>query len=477
MIHMARTRSDMFHHHRVAIRRNSDVNIEKWGRSFVVLTILSWSISVVGGLEIGLTVLTLLGFFAAIYGLRKPALGILGIGLLCTLDTVTRGYLLTGGILRWNTFNYWLIIVIALNFSKLFRSEYWPMRILLLFVTVLGLQLLQSSDVDGGTQHLLNVIACLGLVAYFSRVQMTPEIWKWFGLISGLVAAMGAGVFFIKGAATAADTISNPNSFVYFPLTALFSICLAYRHLEGQKRIQFAMLALAMINAGWAFLTTSRSGVGIAVCCLVFLILQMRNLSNYVSVALIALVLGLGSTQFSQFEQNTLSRFDKLFDEDRGLANRTSGRSDLFAGGWEIFLSSPLIGVGTGSFSDKWAEMTAGKNISYRAGRKSDAHSAWIKVLVENGIVGITIFVTFILSILVRGWNRRRLGVQLLGLWVTVVLVLAFVTTEFQTKGVWMLIAGALAVMHGGYPDRAMVSRAAPIRRTGLRNYRKRVNA
>ena len=81
-----------------------------WGRRFVILAILTWAASFVIGFENALTILVLVGFAAAVVGLRSPAIGLLGIGMLATLDALTRVFLLSGGLLRWNTLNYWLLL-------------------------------------------------------------------------------------------------------------------------------------------------------------------------------------------------------------------------------------------------------------------------------------------------------------------------------------------------------------------------------
>jgi O-antigen ligase len=56
------------------------------------------------------------------------------------------------------------------------------------------------------------------------------------------------------------------------------------------------------------------------------------------------------------------ARLTKLFDEDRSLANRTSGRSDLARIGWEIFEDHPL-GIGTGEFIRYAAVFGARENL------------------------------------------------------------------------------------------------------------------
>jgi len=51
------------------------------------------------------TAVTLAGLIALIAGFRRPHLGLIGAGILCTVDALTRNFLLTGDLLRWNSYS------------------------------------------------------------------------------------------------------------------------------------------------------------------------------------------------------------------------------------------------------------------------------------------------------------------------------------------------------------------------------------
>ena len=54
----------------------------------------------------------------------------------------------------------------------------------------------------------------------------------------------------------------------------------------------------------------------------------------------------------------------------------------------------------------------------------------------------------FVLSFAVVGRRTGRRDLQLLGFFVTAALGLAFLSTEFQTKGIWLLAAGATLLLN-----------------------------
>ena len=151
---------------------------------------------------------------------------------------------------------------------------------------------------------------------------------------------------------------------------------------------------------------------------------------------------------FGGLERRSAERLTKLFDSAETLTSRTSGRWDLALGGWHIFLEHPL-GVGTGAFASAWATLRDQRGISAFQGTSKEAHSAWVKILVENGVPGILLFGAFILSFAVLGWKRRSSGLFLPGLLVTFALSVAFVADEFQGKGLWFLAGAVLLLLRG----------------------------
>ena len=143
------------------------------------------------------------------------------------------------------------------------------------------------------------------------------------------------------------------------------------------------------------------------------------------------------------------------------MSSRTSGRSDLALGGWYIFQEHPL-GVGTGGFGDAWSTLNRREGLSdFREGARTAAHSAWIRVLAENGIPGILALFGFVFSFAVIGWRRRSSGAFPLGLLVTFTLAVAFLAHEFQGKGLWFLVAGAMTLLRRIPAD--VERRAAPL--------------
>lgn len=418
--------------------------VDRLGWGYVLLIVVVWAGSLVFGFQTALGLLTGLAFASAILGLRWPVVGLFGITLLCTMDALTRVYLLTGGLLRWNTFNYVLLGVAALHLPFLLRLNDPQTRLMQFFVFLLGIQLVFSADKSEGVQHLLGAVSMFGLLVYFARSAADTHAWSWIGFIGGVTAGAGSLAYFLLRSELGKI---DPNAWSYFPLTALFCICLATTSVAQRRGRQHALALLAMLNFAWLFLSGSRGGLLTGVCCIIYLIVMMRGLSTRVTVIVAATLVSLVlSTQFADLQENTIHRLTKSLDGTYSAADRTSGRADLVLGGWYIFRDHPL-GVGTGGFANAWSRLGMREGLSgFKQGVAFDAHAGWIKTLAENGLPGVVLLVSFVLSFTLSG-QRRGGALLCLGLLITATLSLAFWSTEFQGKGLWLLCAGGIVAI------------------------------
>lgn len=415
-----------------------------WGKRLVILIAAIWCASLAIGFQAALLVLTLVGFAAAIVGLRRPVIGLFGISILCTLDSISRAYLLTGGLFRWNTLNYWLLIVMLFSLPFLLHLHDPQTRLLqgLLLVLIVGLAF--SSDSRTGLQDVFNIATLFGLMAYFARSAGSRDAWYWMAIVTGVLAGMGGAAFYLEREGLPEI---NPNAWSFFPLTALFAVALAFS-VAGGRRGRYPLALLGAVNMVWVFLSGSRGSLLIGVVCLVFILLQLRKSGGALPiVATAVLVAMVVASQFISEESLAVHRLDKLFDSRYSMTGRTSGRSDLALGGWYIFREHPLLGVGTGGFGYSWMNLKTLEGISgFKEAEYAPAHSGWIKILAENGIPGFLILLAFVLSFAAIGWKRRREGLFAVGLLVTVGLSIAFLADEFQQKGLWFLAAAVMTV-------------------------------
>ena len=442
-----------------------------WGPAVAAIIVLAWAVSPVLGFQRSLLILTVIGFAAVIGGLRFPAVGLFGIAMLCVLDAPSRVYLFTGGLLRWNTLNYWLVLMIVLYSPFLVRLRDVHSVALMAFAALLGIEVLISPDFTNGTQNVLSIVSAFGMLIYFVRAGFERRMWFWIAFNTGLVGALGGLMFNMQRVNL---PVINENAWAASPLSAMITIVLGFPAAAELRRGQSTLLALAAVNLMWIFLSGSRGTLAIGAICFLSLMIGMRGMrQRTVAIATAATLALVVLSHFSDLQERTMLRITKLVSTDHSLAgayslgSRTSGRSDLAIGGWYIFQEHPL-GVGTGGFPTAWSNFGRHYGLTYGRGQEKAAHSGWLKTLVENGVPGIVLLIVFIFSFAAVGLRQRSWALWRLGMLTSFVLAAAFISSEFQTKGLWFLAAGAAAFLQSDRMLAAMYGREpAPSDRFG----------
>lgn len=436
-----------------------------WGPLFCLFIVLVWAASFVVGFRVALTVIEVVGLLTTVIGLFKPRLGIVGITILCVIDGPARVYLLTGGLLRWNTMNYWLLLVMLLYVPFLIRLRDRHNVLLAGLLAILFVGLSITNNLTEGVQHILGIIITYGLLVYFVRAGTDKRMWFWISTIAGLIGALGGLSWFFQRLHLPAI---NENAWAMFPCTALFAICLGFPSAVSMKRGQSTLLSLAVVNLMWIFLSGSRGTLLIGVCCMILLLLTIRGLrQRTVAILCGSLIVIAAAAHFSQMQERATFRLFKLFTTDQplsgnySLSSRTSGRSDLAIGGFYIFEEHPM-GAGTGSFKLAWKNLDRHDNKymgDYARGELRAAHSGWVKVLAENGVLGILLLAGWVFSFAFGALKTRKRMLRRLGLLTSLALAAALLSTEFQSKGLWYLAAGATAFLERESVESAMFVR------------------
>lgn len=424
-----------------------------WTQGLLAVTAGAWALAPVGGVELSLWILTVAGFVAVAAGINRPAVCALGLGMLCTLDPVSRLFLMTGGLLRWNTLNYVLVLLAILFARHVIAAATPPVLLLGGLMLLLGFEIVLSAQPELGVQHVLPMVAAFGLLACFVRASGEPRIWRAMALVNGALAGLGGLAFFALQ-----TPLINRNAWGWFPLTALLSIAVASA--AAPRGAGFVLLLLAFVNLTWTFLSASRGDLLVGLVAAASIVLAGRAAGRRLTAATIAGVVALAiGSHFTDLSDRAMARLGML-TADETLRQRTSGRSDLALGGWYIFLDHPL-GVGTGGFPAAWAALSDRTDLSFQRGKQFNAHSGWVKTLAENGVPGVALLLAFVLSFSIpalRGLGRYRW----LGALTTILLATALLTTEFQGKGIWFLVAGTMAITGARRVRRVAATRSRP---------------
>jgi putative inorganic carbon (hco3(-)) transporter len=171
----------------------------------------------------------------------------------------------------------------------------------------------------------------------------------------------------------------------------------------GRELLLGSVACAVLLSA--LFLTYSQTsfaalavGLGLLVC--------LRLGLKGVALAALAAALALAVVALAGGPQR-----DETVDEGRaGLAEVSSGRTDLIQGGLDLFADAPLAGQGSGSFATSYRQ-------EVDKVRKPVSHTEPVTVAAEQGILGLVPYVAILVLatvVLLRPWpatNPARAGV------------------------------------------------------------------
>lgn len=128
-------------------------------------------------------------------------------------------------------------------------------------------------------------------------------------------------------------------------------------------------------------LTASRGGFVVALAGLMVIPLTLGALRRGGRVAVIV---GTVVAAVALLAVVPVGNFERIAETSSEISEgNVSNRSQIWAGGLELYRQSPLVGIGTGSF---------GRAIEPVLGYSIAAHNAFLVVLIESGVVGFVLF-------------------------------------------------------------------------------------
>ena len=163
---------------------------DQLGRAFVALIVGAWMLAPLLGFQRVLLLLTAIGLAATVVGAIRPVIGLYGITMVCLLDAISRVYVFTGGVLRYNTLNYWLLCALVLFAPAVVRTRNIHFRLAMVLLLLLAVELGMSERVSGGMEHVLNGMSVLALTIYFVRAAGRRAAWYWIAVQGGVLGAL-----------------------------------------------------------------------------------------------------------------------------------------------------------------------------------------------------------------------------------------------------------------------------------------------
>jgi hypothetical protein len=216
----------------------------------------------------------------------------------------------------------------------------------------------------------------------------------------------------VRLADRAMGSMGDPNRFAQVLIVLL---PLAFFRFFDEKKKSLKLLAVicAVLILSGILLTYSR-GAFVSICLMVLLMGVLRYIRLYqilLSAVLILLIIAIASPgYFNRMQslvgvQGLFSRA-KTAEADAVILGRTTEMLAAFM----VFLDHPIVGVGPGQYIKFYAlEYQDNPDIAFRRidkGRR--AHSLFLELAAENGILGLGSFMAVVFFVLYQLWKSRR---------------------------------------------------------------------
>jgi putative inorganic carbon (HCO3(-)) transporter len=386
-----------------------------------------------------------------------------------------------------------LIIVVALAWRHLVRTERFSLPSELTAVLILGVALTASAafttDLDASMRQIRDFIGyaltVVAIVALLNRpVWLRRAVWTVvlaggaLAIISVFQAATGAyeddfagfaiarpegaGVFRVGGPL-------DPNFFgQVLVATAILAVYLALTARERAGRgLALAILAVCLAATG---LTGSR-GALVAAAAAFCLLLLLAPIPRGVGAAIAALVVAAGliflpgGLQARVGLPTASSDSPEVATVKQGSEGALRGRKSENLAALQMFRDNPILGVGPGNYSRNYLSYSQWIGLDSRL-EERESHSLYLGTLAETGIVGGCALLA-VLWLALRGawrgrrWLRGRDALLAEGIFVSLVsfLVAGLFLHDAYPRYIWILVGFGLAA--GQLARKAALSRAS----------------
>ena len=286
---------------------------------------------------------------------------------------------------------WWAVIALSAYFLVTIPLVQWPGSVLKfgleLWVKAVVFYFLTVRLVT--TERRLQVFLLVFLLCQAFRVvepvylHVTTGYW-------GSFASM-ANWEFMNRLAGAPHDVVNPNGLAFVVLTV---ICFAHYLWTGNWLGRVAYLGILAVGLYALALTGSRSGM--AGLVVVFGAIWLRS-RHKVILALVAV--GLIAWATPRLSSDLLDRYVSLVDSSAKNAGTAASRVAHVRKGFGVAMRRPLFGHGVGTSREALANF---------AGVDQPAHNLYAEVAIELGLVGLLVFLGFMVVLARDLWGHRR---------------------------------------------------------------------
>jgi len=195
-----------------------------------------------------------------------------------------------------------------------------------------------------------------------------------------------------------------------FVLAALCCIFLLKEASLQKKRLLLGLLALFLVNI--FFVSPSRSGYLALPVAAVFAFINLygyKKIPHILGAATLALALVVLTS--STLQQRIRLGVEEITHYQTSEKVTSMGvRVVFYQNAWELIQDKPVLGYGTSSFKSVYSAHVAPKYQDWRGQPATDPHNQFLFVWVENGLVGLLLFLAYIVTAVRQGAAQQPYG-------------------------------------------------------------------
>ena len=216
----------------------------------------------------------------------------------------------------------------------------------------------------------------------------------------------------VKGATFGIIMTNHTSQSLAFVVAVLCGIFVYKESLSLKiKALVIGLIVLFIVNV--FFVSPSRSGYLALPVATFFILVNLygyKKLPHTLVVMAIALVLV--ALTSSTLQQRIKVAFEENKNSQTSETLTSIGVRDIFRQNTiELIKEKPLLGYGTSSFKTVYSTYAATKYQDWRGESVSDPHNQYLFVWLENGLVGLLLFLAYIYMAIKQGVTQKSYGV------------------------------------------------------------------
>src|SRR3990167_1137405 len=210
----------------------------------------------------------------------------------------------------------------------------------------------------------------------------------------------------------------------YFMAFAAFLAAIYAVHSQGKGRIGYVLIAL-LFSYHTLFVSMGKTGyLMLVILLLIFLFCYVRQLSMGLLILVSALLLMYQSPLVKLGIEKSINQLQNYQQGNYQSSYSPVGhRLQFHKYAENLFLRSPLFGLGTGAFSYYFSVENPVPvwrlSNTPNAGRLMEPHGEYWLIAAEHGLVGLAVFFFFIITLFYETYKTDEMRVALLGLLIT----------------------------------------------------------